>query len=363
MNDEAPPKGGLDGNGAPRGGPAGVVERRTAFVAMVTDATTGVRPFTIAPERPMRRSISAPTIAACWSRARPRNGFRVVDAFSRIIRLGEGIAASGRISDAGDGACGRGAHGLPRQDARARSHARAAHCHRGLPCRRERAKRSAPASREEAGLELEIVDPRPRRGSRRPAARSCSIPRRPASSCSTSAAARRNWCGSGRAGAGRRGPPEPDIVGWASLPVGVVTLAERYGGTWCRAEIYEAMVDEVPPLVEKFADGAPLRPRRLPHARHLGHGDDHRRRSSQAARATTAAGSTAAGFARRGVARGRRAHRDELRRARRQSVHRRRARRPGARRLRHPRRASAAPFRARGCASPTAACARACWSR
>ncbi len=28
----------------------------------------------------------------------------------------------------------------------------------------------------------------------------------------------------------RRGPPTPDIVGWASLPVGVVTLAERYGG-------------------------------------------------------------------------------------------------------------------------------------
>src|SRR5262245_52305102 len=33
--------------------------------------------------------------------ARPTgDGFRVVDAFSRIIRLGEGISASGRISDA-----------------------------------------------------------------------------------------------------------------------------------------------------------------------------------------------------------------------------------------------------------------------
>src|SRR5262245_6470964 len=33
--------------------------------------------------------------------ARPtRDGFRVVDAFSRIIRLGEGITASGRLSDA-----------------------------------------------------------------------------------------------------------------------------------------------------------------------------------------------------------------------------------------------------------------------
>src|ERR1044072_7014663 len=33
--------------------------------------------------------------------ARPSGeGFRVVDAFSRIVRLGEGVTASGRISDA-----------------------------------------------------------------------------------------------------------------------------------------------------------------------------------------------------------------------------------------------------------------------
>jgi exopolyphosphatase/guanosine-5'-triphosphate,3'-diphosphate pyrophosphatase len=54
---------------------------------------------------------------------------------------------------------------------------------------------------------------------------------------------------------GRRGPPEPDIVGWASLPVGVVTLAERYGGKVVSREIYDAMVDEVAAFVEKFAAG------------------------------------------------------------------------------------------------------------
>jgi exopolyphosphatase/guanosine-5'-triphosphate,3'-diphosphate pyrophosphatase len=57
----------------------------------------------------------------------------------------------------------------------------------------------------------------------------------------------------GRPGAGRRGPPKPDIVGWASLPLGVVTLAERYGGTEVSAETYEAMVQEVAHFVEKFA--------------------------------------------------------------------------------------------------------------
>ena len=46
----------------------------------------------------------------------------------------------------------------------------------------------------------------------------------------------------GRSAAGRNGPPEPRIIGWASLPVGVVTLAERYGGTVVSREIYDAMV-------------------------------------------------------------------------------------------------------------------------
>ncbi len=51
----------------------------------------------------------------------------------------------------------------------------------------------------------------------------------------------------------RRGPPQPDIVGWASLPVGVVTLAERYGGTVVPREIYNAMVEEVASFVAEFA--------------------------------------------------------------------------------------------------------------
>ena len=33
-----------------------------------------------------------------------------------------------------------------------------------------------------------------------------------------------------RPGASRRGPPPPDLRGWVSLPIGVVTLAERHGG-------------------------------------------------------------------------------------------------------------------------------------
>jgi exopolyphosphatase/guanosine-5'-triphosphate,3'-diphosphate pyrophosphatase len=51
----------------------------------------------------------------------------------------------------------------------------------------------------------------------------------------------------------RRGPPLPQIRGWISLPHGVVTLAERYGGLNVTREVYESMVSEVAELVAPFA--------------------------------------------------------------------------------------------------------------
>jgi len=50
----------------------------------------------------------------------------------------------------------------------------------------------------------------------------------------------------------RRGPPLPEIKAWVSLPVGVVTLAERHGGHMVSREIYEAMVAEVAGHVARF---------------------------------------------------------------------------------------------------------------
>src|SRR6202451_4911136 len=51
----------------------------------------------------------------------------------------------------------------------------------------------------------------------------------------------------------RARPPLPDLAEWVSLPVGVVTLAERYGGTVVSQEIYDAMVQEVAGFVQAFA--------------------------------------------------------------------------------------------------------------
>jgi exopolyphosphatase / guanosine-5'-triphosphate,3'-diphosphate pyrophosphatase len=105
----------------------------------------------------------------------------------------------------------------------------------------------------EAGLELEIIDSATEA---RLAATGCTELFDPAASGvilfdiggGSSELVRLN-----RSGPGRRGPPAPDIVGWASLPVGVVTLAERYGGKVVSRETYEAMIEDVAAFVNKFA--------------------------------------------------------------------------------------------------------------
>src|SRR5262249_13321482 len=54
---------------------------------------------------------------------------------------------------------------------------------------------------------------------------------------------------------GRRGPPAPDIVGWASLPVGVGALAERYGGKAGSRPVYDPLVGVGSGVVQGFRNG------------------------------------------------------------------------------------------------------------
>ena len=90
--------------------------------------------------------------------ARPTaDGFRVVDAFSRIIRLGEGRRRVPPHQRGGDRARGRGAPGLPRQDARTR--VMRARLIATAACRAaENGEEFRSRVAEEAGLELEIID-------------------------------------------------------------------------------------------------------------------------------------------------------------------------------------------------------------
>jgi exopolyphosphatase/guanosine-5'-triphosphate,3'-diphosphate pyrophosphatase len=251
MNDEASPPGGLDAKGGQRRPHWG---RRTPYGLRREDGGRDDR------RGPLHDHHGATYAALDLGTnncrllvARPTpGGFRVVDAFSRIIRLGEGVAASRRISEA---AITRAVEALlvcrDKMQARGVTRARliATEACRAADNGEEFRTRVA----NEAGLELEIIDVATEA---RLAATGCTELFDPAASGvilfdiggGSSELVRLN-----RPGAGRRGPPAPDIVGWASLPLGVVTLAERYGGNAVSHETYNAMVEEVAVFVDKFA--------------------------------------------------------------------------------------------------------------
>jgi exopolyphosphatase/guanosine-5'-triphosphate,3'-diphosphate pyrophosphatase len=185
--------------------------------------------------------------------ARPTDdGFRVVDAFSRIIRLGEGVTASGRLSEA---AIGRAVEALSvcRDKMRNRGVTRA----RLIATEACRAAENGEAFRErvatEVGLTLEIIN---RETEATLAAVGCTPLIDPAArgvivfdiGGGSSELVRLHSSPSNG-----RGPPPPQIAGWMSMPHGVVTLAERYGGHDVSRETYEAMVQEIAALIAPFA--------------------------------------------------------------------------------------------------------------
>ena len=184
--------------------------------------------------------------------ARPAgNGFRVIDAFSRIIRLGEGISASGRISDA---AIERAVSALSvcRDKMRYRHAGRA----RLIATEACRAAENGDAFRArilgEVGLDLEIID---RKTEAALAATGCT----PLIDPDTQGVILFDIGGGsselvrlGPCMPTRRGPPAPRIEGWISVPLGVVTLAERHGGHEVTREIFEAMIAEVADRIGEF---------------------------------------------------------------------------------------------------------------
>src|SRR5687768_13992733 len=82
-----------------------------AQTAATTPPAPALKPADAAPSRPARRSnrhtygaLDLGTNNCRLLVARPADeGFVVVDAFSRVVRLGEGLASSGRISEAAMG--------------------------------------------------------------------------------------------------------------------------------------------------------------------------------------------------------------------------------------------------------------------
>jgi exopolyphosphatase/guanosine-5'-triphosphate,3'-diphosphate pyrophosphatase len=181
-----------------------------------------------------------------------RDGFRVVDAFSRIIRLGEGITSSGVLSEP---AILRAVDALRVCRAKMRN--------RGVTRSRliaTEACRSAGNGQEflerirnEVGIELEIVD---RETEARLAATGCTPLVDPGAEgviLFDIGGGSSELVRLGRCSPTQYGPPHPAIDAWISMPIGVVTLAERHGGMTVSRESFEAMIAEVAVYVDRFA--------------------------------------------------------------------------------------------------------------
>ena len=184
--------------------------------------------------------------------ARPsRHGFRVVDAFSRIVRLGEGLGSSSRLTPA---AMDRTIDALKvcrdKIDFRSVSRARFVATE---ACRTaENGAEFLSRVRETTGLELEILDGREEAHL---AASGCSVL---ADKAARSVVVFDIGGGSTEIVWLRGGDDQPRdtrsrVAHWASLSAGVVTLAERHGGVSVSRDTFEAMVSDVTAKLAEFA--------------------------------------------------------------------------------------------------------------
>ncbi len=191
-------------------------------------------------------------IARPEHRPRRRTGdlLRVIDAFSRIVRLGEGLGRAGRISEA---AIERTIAALEicreKMDARGVTRARlvATQACRGAANGDEFVGRV----RERTGLELEIID---RETEARFAARGCGSLADPTAESVLlfdigGGSTELVWLTRERRGEGGAYA----FRAWTSLELGVVTLAEHFGGRSVTAETFAAMAQQARDTLAAFA--------------------------------------------------------------------------------------------------------------
>jgi exopolyphosphatase/guanosine-5'-triphosphate,3'-diphosphate pyrophosphatase len=178
------------------------------------------------------------------------DGFRVVDSFSRIVRLGEGISATGCISDA---AIERAIAAL--SICRDKIKSRKARRLRLIATEACRAASNAEGFRNrvvaETGIRLEVID---RETEAALAVIGCSPLIDP---LGRGAILFDIGGGSTELVRIERDPQAanatPRIKAWMSIPLGVVTLAEHFGGRDVTSQSYAAMTAEVARHVEPFA--------------------------------------------------------------------------------------------------------------
>ncbi|ANK71493.1 MULTISPECIES: Ppx/GppA phosphatase family protein [Ensifer] len=181
--------------------------------------------------------------------------FRVVDAFSRIVRLGEGLGASGRLSDE---AMERAVEAL--KICASKLGARTIRRSRLIATEAARAAENGESFLErvasETGLDLEIIN---RETEARLAVSGCSslVDRETRSVVLFDIGGGSSEIAVIRIGDSRSNRLANHITHWTSLPVGVVTLSERHGGQHVTPASFEAMVQEVEGMLSRF-DSPPV---------------------------------------------------------------------------------------------------------
>lgn len=194
--------------------------------------------------------------------ASPRGrGFRVFDAFSRIVRLGEGMSASGALSDA---AMERTIEALKicAEKIERRSVTRQ-RCIATQACRAaSNGGEFLARVRDETGLEFEIITPAEEA---RLAVTGC------AELLDANAKAglifdigggstEISWVRTGaRAGMTSGAAQSNEVAAWTSMPIGVVSLSEKFGGRDLSHAGYGDVVDYVRAEIASFGDPAGLR--------------------------------------------------------------------------------------------------------
>jgi exopolyphosphatase/guanosine-5'-triphosphate,3'-diphosphate pyrophosphatase len=186
--------------------------------------------------------------------ARPgADGFRVIDAFSRIVRLGEGLSATGRLSEA---AMGRTIDAL--RVCAAKIQHRRVTLSRAVAteaCRRaENCSEFLERVNEQTGIELEIISSDEEATL---ALYGCAPLLDPGieqalvfdiGGGSTELA----WLAVEPVERAGSLAALPRLIAWHSLPFGVVSLAERYGGHELDSGDYEIMVREIEAALDPF---------------------------------------------------------------------------------------------------------------
>ncbi len=189
-----------------------------------------------------------------------KKGFRVVDAFSRIVRLGEGLSRTGRLSE----------------DAMDRTVEALKICADKVKQRRVTSLRSIATQacrsaengaeflvriKQETGLNFDLISPEEEAGL---SVRGCMDLTDPTSEAVLvfdigGGSTEISWVRRVKP-ATETQPPRHKIITWTSIPMGVVTISERFDGSDLTRETYDEIVNLVADNVSNFKDADGLKP-------------------------------------------------------------------------------------------------------